>query len=406
MTTEALTPWVDQRTPALAIVARGDQIRPLTPTRFEVRSQSRPERKYEIAIRRDHWSCSCAFHRTTRHVCIHILAVRYRARLGDPPDVGTPVRECPYCGSARVIRFGRRHNRGDTVCRYLCKECGRRFSNRPGALGLRGDARRVALAIDLYFRGLSLRKVSEHLLQAYGVRTSASTVYRWVAHYAPKAARWMDSLGARTGERWHIDETVVTADGSPRWVWNIVDSETRYLVASHVTALRRTRDARVLIRRAKTATPDRPLEVLTDGLRAYRRAIGRELAFRSGGEVVNPHRRVPSIRARTSNNLVERLHGTEKERFKVLRGFHGRKGPGVFMQGFRVHYNLVRTHSALATTPGVAAGLPDPGGFRWKSIVQSSAEVVPRGQVELIFVVSPPRRGRRRSGPAAENDRT
>lgn len=402
MPTDALIPWDDERTPALAIVARGDQIRPLTPTRFEVRSQSRPDRKYEITIRRDRWSCSCAYHRTTRQVCIHILAVRYQARLGDPPDSGTPVRECPHCGSPRVIRFGRRHNRGETVCRYLCKACGRRFSNRSGALGLRGDLRRVALAIDLYFRGLSLRKVTEHLQQAYGVRTTPSTIYRWVERYAPKAARWMDSLGARTGERWHVDETVVSADGAPRWIWNVVDSETRFLIATQVTTLRRTRDARMLIRHAKVVTPDRPLEVLTDGLPAYRRAIGRELAFRSGGEVVNPHQRVPSIRARKSNNLVERLNGTEKERIKVLRGFHGRRGPKLFMQGFRVHYNLVRPHRALATTPGVAAGLPDPGGFRWKAIVQASEErlpPVPGGQAELIFVVSPPPRLRRRKAP-------
>jgi transposase-like protein len=297
------------------------------------------------------------------------------------------VSECRACGSDLVIRFGRRHNLSGAVNRYLCKSCGIRFTHRPGELRLRYNSRIVALALDLYFRGLSLRKVSDHLRQAYGVSVSPGTIYGWIRRYVPEAARWMDSLQPRTGEQWNIDETVVASDGNPRWVWNVVDASTRFLLATHVSRLRRVRDAGLVIRRAKGATPDRPLEVRTDGMPAYRKAIGGELWFRSGSEVVNPHLRVPSIRAKKSNNLVERLHGTEKERIKVTRGFHGRKGPKLMMEGFRVHYNLVRPHESLGTTPGVAAGLPDPGGFRWKAILQDSARKVPKNQAEIVFVV-------------------
>jgi putative transposase len=396
MEIQVLVPWADQRTPALAIVARGDQIQPVSPVRYEVRSQSRPERKYEILIRKDHWSCSCAFHRQTRRPCIHILAVRYRAKLGEPSGEAVVARECPSCGSAEVIRFGKRHNRNGTVDRYRCKACRSRFTYREGALRLRHDPRTVGLALDLYFRGLSLRKVSDHLRQAHGLSIAPGTIYGWIAEHAPKAAKWMDSQGARTGEQWHVDETVVSSNGEPRWIWNVEDASTRFLMATHVTKLRRVRDARVVLRRAKGATPDRPLAVLTDGLPAYRKSIGRELAFRSGSQVVSPHVRVPSIRAKRSNNLVERLHGTEKERVKVMRGFHGERGAKVLAEGFRVHYNMVREHEALGTTPGVAASLPDPGGFRWKRIVEHSSKVVPRGQVELTFVITP--------GPRATTD--
>ena len=382
-----MTPWDDERTPALAIVARGDQIRTVAPTRFEVRSQSRPGRKYAISVRRDRWSCTCAFHRTTRRACIHILAVRFRERAPESTGQAAVVPRCARCGSASVIGYGRRYNRLGSVRRYLCKGCGSRFTSRDGALRLQFDATTVALALDLYFRGLSLRTVADHLRQVHGIHVAPGTLYGWVLRYVPPAARWMDSLRARTGERWHVDETVVKVDGGPRWAWNVLDAETRFLLATHVSRLRRLRDARLSIRRAKGATEDRPLAVLTDGLPAYRKAIGRELAFRSGAEVVNPHKRVPSIRARTSNNLVERLHGTEKARLKVMRGLHGRDGPKILMEGWRVHYNLVRPHQALRSTPGTAAGLPDLGQFRWKAILQRASEHVPSKQVEIEFVV-------------------
>ncbi|MGI0129486.1 MAG: IS6 family transposase [Thermoplasmata archaeon] len=236
-----------------------------------------------------------------------------------------------------------------------------------------------------------MRKVADHLKQVYGISVSHQAIYGWISRYAPMAARWMDSLGARTGEQWNIDETVVTSGGKPRWVWNVEDASTRFLLSTHVTKLRRIRDARVTIRRAKMATPDRPLAVLTDGMPAYRLAVGRELAFRSGAKVVNPHVRVPSIRAKRSNNVVERLHGTEKERIKIMRGFHSAKGSKQFMEGYRVHYNLVRPHQALGTTPGTAAGLPEPGRFRWKGILElaSRKRSVPAGEAEIVLLVTP-----------------
>lgn len=383
----SLIPWADQRTPALAIVARGDQIRTVTPTTFEVQSQSRPGRRYAIVVRREHWSCSCQFYRETRLVCIHIRAVQFRERCAGATEKGPPHPTCPRCGSGSVIHFGRRHNRAGAVSRYRCRTCASRFTDRAGALHLRQNATTVALALDLFFRGLSLRKVSDHLWQAHGLVVAPSTVYEWVVRGGPGAARWMDSLGARTGERWHIDETQVKTDGNPRWVWNVVDAETRFLIATHFTKLRRVRDARLLLRRAKAATPDRPLSVLTDGMPAYRKAIGRELAFRSGAEVVNPHLRVPSIRAKTSNNLVERFQGSEKDRLKVMRGLHGRTAPKWLLDGMRVHYNLVRPHSTLGSTPGAAAGLPALGRFRWEEILKRSPERVPRGEVEIELVV-------------------
>ncbi len=228
--------------------------------------------------------------------------------------------------------------------------------------------------------------MAEHLRQVYGLPVAPPTIHLWIRRVVPLAARWMDAQAPRTGEQWNVDETMVTSDGNPRWVWNVLDAKTRYLLATHVTRLRGLREARVPLRKAKSASPDRPMAVLTDGLAAYHKAVGRELAFRSGEEVVNPHVRVRSIRAKKSNNLVERLHGTEKERLKVMRGLHGQKGPKVLMEGLRVHYNMVRPHSALGTTPAVAAGLADPGGFRWKEILEQSEATVPKGMAEIVLV--------------------
>ncbi len=105
-------------------------------------------------------------------------------------------------------------------------------------------------------------------------------------------------------------------------------------------------------------------------------AVGKELGQIGGpgsNGFVNPHYRVPSIRAKDSNNRVERLDGTEKERVKVMRGFDTDKGCAALAEGFRAHYNLVRDHEAIGMTPGDAAGIAPLTGFGWLDLVQKAA---------------------------------
>ncbi len=116
-------------------------------------------------------------------------------------------------------------------------------------------------------------------------------------------------------------------------------------------------------------------------MNSYPVAVGKELGRKAtpfddpklvhGGRF-NPHRRVPSIRARESNNKIERFHGTEKERTKVMRAFDNLSGASGIAEGFRVHYNLVREHQALGMTPGEAAGIPLGPHFRWKAILEAA----------------------------------
>ncbi|MGQ0536003.1 MAG: IS6 family transposase [Methanobacteriota archaeon] len=370
------TPWPDQRTPALAIVARGDQIESASPTRFVVRSQSRPDRAYSVEVVRDRWSCECAHHLATGGPCIHILAVRFQNELRAstaPPQPETP--SCGRCKSHNIVCNGKRHNASGTLARYLCRTCGFRFAGRDGYQKRRGDPAKIALALDLYFRGLSFRNVADHFLQVHGLDLSPMTVYRWVVRYSRLAAQWMDEQQARVGQRWHVDETVVNVDGQQRYLWNVMDGETRFLLATHVSRARGMEDTRAPLKKAKRATPDRPMEVRTDGMNAYPAAVGAEFGHVGGpGSTgwVNPHRRVPSIRARESNNRIERLHGTEKERTKVMRAFDNDQGAAALSEGFRVHYNLVRPHQALGTTPGEAARLPVLDGFQWKALLEKA----------------------------------
>jgi hypothetical protein len=53
-----------------------------------------------------------------------------------------------------------------------------------------------------------------------------------------------------------------------------------------------------------------------------------------------------------------------------MRGFDTVGGTGAVMGGYPVHYDLARTHLALGTAPGVAAGLPEIPGFKWTEVLR------------------------------------
>ncbi|MGA7861654.1 MAG: DDE-type integrase/transposase/recombinase [Thermoplasmata archaeon] len=392
--------WQDARTPALAIVARGDQIETVTPTEYVVRSQSRLDVKYRVKVFRDHWECDCPFYAETKAGCIHIYAVRFREgfKTGALPEVGAL---CSRCGSGQVTHNGKRHNESGTIGRYICKACGFRFTGRDGFQRRRADPEKIALALDLYFRGMSVRKVSEHFRQVHGLKVGHVTVYNWVAHFGKIAAAWMDAQGAKVGETWHVDETVVSIDGKNKFIWNVMDSETRFLLSTYVSKGRSLRETRVPFQRAKEATSVRPTEIRSDGMPSYPYAIKREFGryklpdeprsnLKNGGSKAmwSPHRVVPSIRAPESNNLIERLHGSEKERIKVMRGFDNERGTGALMEGYRAHYNLVRDHQTLGKTPGEAAGFKPLSGFRWHELLKRAAPAPKAGYPEIELVVN------------------
>ncbi len=367
------TTWQDSRTPALAIVARGDQIETVSPGEFRVGSQSRVGVSYRVSLVRGRWVCDCAFNSETKTACIHILAVRFRSGFQEAKTPGPEsAPPCAKCGSGDVEGAGNRSNKSGRVRRYLCRICGAYFSGKEGYHKRRSDPEMIAKALDLYFRGVSLRQVAAHFAQAYGLKLSPMTVYRWVTHYSKLAAEWMDAQSAKVGATWHADERFLNVNGERAYLWNVMDSETRFLLASTVSKGRGVPEARAALRAAKDVTDVRPSELRTDGLASYIRAVSKEFGsnYGPGGKLHSPHRVVPSIRAPLSNNRIERMNGSQKDRTKTMRAYDNDRGASALSEGWRVHYNLIRRHLSLGTTPGEAAGIPPVSG--WRELIELS----------------------------------
>ena len=78
------------------------------------------------------------------------------------------------------------------------------------------------------------------------------------------------------------------------------------------------------------------------------------------------------IQARTTNNIVERLHGTLKDRLRPMRGLKNEKSSKILLDGYVVNYNYVRKHQTIKKTPAQAAGIQITNG--WSELIDKATQ--------------------------------
>ena len=108
-----------------------------------------------------------------------------------------------------------------------------------------------------------------------------------------------------------------------------------------------------------------PELILTDGLSSYRAAIPTVFSRED-----THHIRTGPFDPDINTNLIERWHGTLKERTKVLRGLKSLESGQLLLKGFVVDYNFFRPHTSLnGRTPAVTAGYKGPI-TSWRDLVR------------------------------------
>jgi putative transposase len=71
----------------------------------------------------------------------------------------------------------------------------------------------ISLAVWLYFRFLSSLRMVEEMVAARGIEASHETVRRWAETFGREFANRIRRRLPRPGDRWHLDEVVITLRG-------------------------------------------------------------------------------------------------------------------------------------------------------------------------------------------------
>ncbi|GHO62799.1 IS6 family transposase [Ktedonobacter sp. SOSP1-52] len=174
--------------------------------------------------------------------------------------------------------------------------------------GFRFPLEIISHAVWLYFRfSLSFRDVEELLAQR-GIVVTYETVRQWCLKCGQIYANELRRRCPRCGDKWHLDEVVLTIRGKKHSLWRAVDQHGNILDIL-VQSRRNKKAAKRFFRKLLKDLQYVPRVIITDKLRSYG-AAKRELL--PGVE----HRQHKGL-----NNRAENSHQPTRLREKKMRRF-------------------------------------------------------------------------------------
>ena len=136
---------------------------------------------------------------------------------------------CKFCGSVDIMKYGVRNG----VQNYICKNCGRKFIDKDAPVGMRTPTEQIGASLNMFYDCVSITDIARHLDKTYNNPVHHSTVHRWIVRYTIKAIQILEPLKPKVSDTWIVDETVVKVGGRNLWFWDVIDEDTRFLLASH-----------------------------------------------------------------------------------------------------------------------------------------------------------------------------
>ena len=276
---------------------------------------------------------------------------------------------CGFCKSKNTIKRGKRRteNRG-LIQRYYCKDCKKRFTLNDGFFRMRNNPEKITFCLDAYFRGISLRKLQENLEIFQGKNSHYSTILRWIQKYCKQIGEFTDKLKLETSKQIQVDEMEYKTKGKDSWFIDVIDPETRYMVASSYCKSRSMQEIKALLRLCKEK--DRNIEhITTDGFQLYRKIVTK--TFRRYGKKIE-HKIITASKGEGFVHKVERLHNNIRERTKIMRQFNQLESAKSIMKGYEIFYNFCRKHQAINRYPYELATDLKLGKNKWLDLIRLS----------------------------------
>jgi len=192
---------------------------------------------------------------------------------------------CKYCTSENVIRWGR--NRGKQ--RFRCKNCGHQFLEGDNPPRMKTSIKIIATALDLWFEGLSIRKVQRQIANIYGVYVNHDTIWYWIYKYSKLVGEYIKRLKPKLSGEWVCDETTIRCRDTDskqllRWFWQCMDGETRWIISVHLSNDRDSKEALELLRKGLENAKAKPSTLVTDSAPFYEKAYKKLLWARYKAE--------------------------------------------------------------------------------------------------------------------------
>jgi transposase-like protein len=178
----------------------------------------------------------------------------------------------------------------------------------------------------------------------------------------------LEKIAPNVSDTWRTDELYLRVKGNTRYLYAIMDDETRFWIAQQVADSKYTQDVRPLFKEGKQIAGKKPTTLISDGAQNFHLAYLKEYQTlkRDTRHIKHIH-----MKGDHNNNKMERLNGEIRDREKVMRGI--KRMDSVVLKGYQMYHNYFRQHEGLAgKTPADIAGIKIEGQNKWMTVIQNA----------------------------------
>jgi len=352
----------------LEIAHKERQITRIEETFYTVHSQS-GNGEYAVSQVDREWVCECPDNKFRNVKCKHIFAVEFSSQIRKEVQINRVIQEvnvqnCQYCGSTNLKKDGIRRNKAGAIQKFYCRDCHHYFTINIGFERMKHNPQAITSAMQLYFSGESLRNTQKSL-KLLGVEVSHKTVFMWIKKYVKLMKEYVENFTPNVSDTWRADEIYIKVKGDMKYLFAMLDDQTRFWIAQEVAETKDKHDTRMLMAKAKYLMGKQPKTLITDGLVSYYSACAKVFTE-------TDHIRHIALKGDRNNNKMERFNGEIRDREKTMRGL--KKVDTPILKGYQIFHNYIRGHEGLdGKTPAEACGIKIEGKNKWMTLIQNAS---------------------------------
>ena len=199
--------------------------------------------------------------------------------------------------------------------------------------------------------------------------------------------KYLDKITPQVSDTWRADELFLKVKGNTKYLYALMDDETRFWIAKEVADTKYTADITPMLKDGKKFAGKAPSTLITDGAFNFDSAF-RKAYWREHKALAIKHIRHVRMSGDQNNNRMERLNGEIRDREKVTRNLKTANTP--ILTGYQIFHNYVRPHMGLeGKTPAEVCGIKVEGENKWMTLIQnaSASGKVPRSKLESKGIV-------------------
>jgi transposase-like protein len=176
----------------------------------------------------------------------------------------------------------------------------------------------------------------------------------------------------QVSETWRTDELFLKVKGNTKYLYALMDDETRFWIAQQVADTKYTQDVRPLFQKGAEIAGKKPRMLISDGAPNFAEAYKKEY-YTTALAPRTVHVRHIHLAGDMNNNKMERMNGEIRDREKVMRGI--KRGDSPILKGYQLYHNYFREHDTLGKTPAEAANIKIEGRNKWITVIQNASKL-------------------------------